>query len=228
MTTRRINNRTKTRKHRRQHGGVEFTPSIYDCPLRQKGKKAAVSTCAKEFAESNDFFVVKTADDGNCFFDTLSKFGGRSGYPALNKPHLELRYEIVSGLLDNINNVAPFFVTNNENANIANEIQKFGEPNLWDNDVGDIMTQYAATIFKVNISIFDIKNSQPRDVINKYYFTPKNINSNIDVHMLRIHDSHYQLLWPKNAPILSPKSKGKAKAKASVNNLTKSMGKISL
>lgn len=208
-----MRNLRKTRKR----GGFEFS-KVFDCPLLKSGKKVAQSTCIKQFTLANDFLVVRTLDDGNCFYDTLSKFGQRTGLPALNKSHLALRRELVSSLLDNISDVAPYFVSNtNNNAvltenEIRDQITELGKPNRWNSNGGDIVIQYAAQVFNVTINIYDVKDAFPRDVINRLVFHPLAGVSDKEVNMLRTNDSHYQLLWPGSGPAAAVLPRGKKTA----------------
>lgn len=199
---------------RKYSGGFEFS-KIYDCPILKSGKKAAPSTCVKEFVSANNFKLIKTADDGNCFYDTLSKFGQKTKFSPLNKSHLELRKIVVFGLLNDIDEIAPYFVTNNNNNNqnmnsIEKQILKLAKPNVWNSNAGDIVIQYASKVFRVNINIFDVKNDYPNDIINKIHFNSSNNTLNT-VNMLRINDSHFMLLLPSdlNNNILISKNKNK-------------------
>ena len=226
-----MRNLRKTRKR----GGFEFS-KVYDCPLLKSGKKASKTTCIKEFTAANDFLVVRTLDDGNCFYDTLSKFGKRTGFPALNKSHLVLRRELVDALLDNISEVAPYFVSNNNSNNVLTEdeirdqITELGRPNRWNSNGGDIVIQYAAHVFNVTINIYDVKDAFPRDVINRLVFHPLVGGVGTEVNMLRTNDSHYQLLWPGSGPVGAVLPHGKKtatsiKRKLSLNTTKKNKNK---
>lgn len=190
----RYNRKTKKR------GGFEFS-KVYDCPILKSGKKAAKSTCIKEFVGANHFTVIKTVDDGNCFYDTLSKFGEKTNFASLNKSHLELRRRVVHRLLEDIDEVSPYFVTNNGSPlnknSLEKEIRELGKPNIWNSNGGDIVIQYASSVFGITITIFDVKNNYPHDTINRIIFTPSTNNSNrmMNVNMLRVNDSHFMLLW---------------------------------
>lgn len=198
------------RKTRKQ-GGFEFS-KVFDCPILKSGKKSAISTCATQFIDANDLLIVKTADDGNCFYDTLSKFGQRTGMNTLNKSHLELRKVVVESLLHNIDEIAPYFVSNNGNEmtmyEIEDEIKYLGKPNKWNSNGGDIVIQYASQVFNITINIYDIKDEGLRDVINRLIFIPPTI-SNAEINMLRTNDNHYQLLWPKTGPMAAVLPRGK-------------------
>jgi hypothetical protein len=196
-------------------GGFNFE-KVYTCPRTKTGKKSAESTCYKAFADKNNFKIVITADDGNCFYDTLSKFGQRTLVPLLNKPHIDIRKFVVEELLENSEEVAPYFVNNNGNVlsseEVKTEIKKLARPNVWNSNGGDIVIQYAAKALGVNIHIYDVHEQHPDNVINKLSFDSP-VESDVTVSMLRIHNSHYMLLWPENhnaaAGILNTAPKGK-------------------
>jgi hypothetical protein len=184
----------KTRKQFRntiKHGGFEMY-KVYDCPVLKSGKSSATSTCARKFAEDNRFIIIKTVDDGNCFYDTLSKFGEKKNIDRVNRSHLVLRKELVDKLLTNKNNVAPYILYNTP-AQLVSIIKELGRNGIWDNDTSDIVSQYASKVFNIILNIFDVKGG----VINKITMRPLSENkSTVEVNMLRINDSHYQLLWP--------------------------------
>jgi hypothetical protein len=218
-----MRNFRKTRKR----GGFEFS-RVFECPILKSGKKAAASTCAKKFTDMNDLLIVKTLDDGNCFYDTLSKYGKRTGLNSLNVSHLELRKAVVESLLNNINDIAPYFVSNTGNEmtiyNIEDEIKELGKPNRWNSNGGDIVIQYASQVFNITINIYDVKDEEPYDVINRLVFTPVGV-SRAEVNMLRTNDSHYQLLWPRTGPMAAVLPRGKksvtSKKKTLKNNKNK-------
>jgi len=201
--------------------------------VRGGKKKAAKSTCIKEFTNSNKFTIIKTADDGNCFYDTLSKFGQMNAFATLNKPHLVLRQAVVKKLLEDIDEISPYFVNNSGNpltrGRIEEEIRELGKPNVWDSNGGDIVIQYAASVFNITISIFDVKDSDPRDVINRIVFSPTEGAELVNVNMLRVNDSHYMLLLPTEGPesgilprgkktVMSRRKTNKNKTKSTKNN----------
>jgi hypothetical protein len=64
------NNYRKTKKR----GGFNFE-QIKVCPKTPTGKKMAQMSCAQKYAIDNGLIIVKTADDGNCFYDTLYIYG---------------------------------------------------------------------------------------------------------------------------------------------------------
>lgn len=171
-----MRNFRKTRKR----GGFNYTDNIYNCGVNitKKGeiKKVPVEKCAKNFADENDFLIVKTADDGNCFYDTLSKYGSRTGNPKTNKTHMELRQEIVGSILkpEKLNEIAPFLVEDRtvspeKNAievNPVEELKKFLKEYEWAGWMGDVIPQIAAEVLGVNITIYDVIDNMNDVILN--------------------------------------------------------------
>ena len=99
-----MRNLRKTRKK----GGFEYISNIYTCGtklVRGKPVKVETTECIKKFTELNNFMLVEVADDGNCFYDTLSKYGKRTGNPILNRSNMELRTQIINTMIENRNEV---------------------------------------------------------------------------------------------------------------------------
>ena len=70
-----VHNRMRNLRKTRKRGGLRYTANIYTCGnklVRGKPGKVPVSECIRNFASANNFMIVETADDGNCFYDTLS------------------------------------------------------------------------------------------------------------------------------------------------------------
>jgi hypothetical protein len=211
----------------RKRGGFEYTPNIYNCGTKTvKGKQVKIQTtdCIKNFLELNDFILIEVADDGNCFYDTLSKYGSRSGNPVLNKPHMELRKKIINTMIDNRNDYRPFFaadiINNNDNdndndndksLNIEGELRRFLESGQWAGWLGDIVPQIAANILGVNIVIYDLLINEPTNQIDRIIFSGGANGVVTTVNMLRTNGSHFRLLWPKDAPILPKAARHKPK-----------------
>lgn len=191
---------------------------IYTC----KAKK--YDTCADEFSKNQNFDIIETIDDGNCFFDTLSKAGDRHQIPSLSFTHKQLREQLVQYMLTHIDEIIPYFImNNNNNSNYSNSnynnyksnnnnkdpihrIQKLQEDGVWDNNDGDIISQVAADAFQINMNIYDVKKQKSKFFINKIQFYKNKYTPIVDI--LRINDGHYELLIHKSK---SPKSKSPTK-----------------
>jgi hypothetical protein len=214
------NNFRKTIKR----GGFNFE-QISVCPKTPTGKKMAVKSCAKKFADDNNFIIVKTVDDGNCFYDTLSIYGKRKGIDIINKHHLEIRKFVTDEMLRNLSDLQPFFVDENGNfltkKEVIAEIKILGKDGVWDRNGGDIVIQYAAKALNITIEVYDVHEQDPDNIINKLSFTVT--DSDIIVKMLRVDDSHYQLLWPENEPQL-PKGRRRITVKKNESHIEESIG----
>jgi len=161
-------------------------------------KTKSYEGCAKEFATAEHFQIVETIDDGNCFFDTLSKAGDR-GIVSLQHHHKELRRQLVQYMLAHADEIIPYLSLNN-NRSPYERILALEEDGVWDNDDGDMISQIAGDVFLININLFDIKElARPkRYIVNKMPFHRYPGSPTVDI--LRIHDGHYELLvqLPRN------------------------------
>ena len=176
---------------------------VHTCKARK------YESCAVEFAEHHGFEIIETHDDGNCFFDTLSKAGDLYNVPTLSFTHQNLRAQLVEYMMNHVDEIAPFFSANNgNNSNNSNDpvtrILQLGEDGNWDNNDGDMVSQVAADAFKININIYDVKKQKGRFSINKIQIH-KGAYHTVDI--LRINDGHYQLLLSNSPKSKSPKSK---------------------
>jgi len=191
-------------------------------------KAKEYDTCAKEFAKSSKFVIISTLDDGNCFFDTLSKAASYYDVPRLAHTHHELRAQLVEHMLFNMDEVMSFFVmnnngnnnfnSNNNNGNGNNEnnyktpeerIISLGEDGVWDNKDGDTISQIASQAFNVNINLYDVKKQTIKKkksvIVNKIRLHIENPTHEINI--LRINDGHYELLVPNKANNANRKSR---------------------
>ena len=186
---------------------------VHTCKARK------YESCAVEFATHHGFEIIETRDDGNCFFDTLSKAGDLYNVPTLSFTHQNLRAQLVEYMMNHVDEIAPFFSANNgnnsnnsRNNSFGNHgsndpvtrILQLGEDGNWDNNDGDMVSQVAADAFKININIYDVKKQKGRFSINKIQIH-KGAYHTVDI--LRINDGHYQLLLSNSPKSKSPKSK---------------------
>ncbi len=212
-----MRNLRKTRKR----GGFNYIENFYECgtKITARGtiKKVTKIQCYKNFAKEYNFTIVETADDGNCFYDTLSKYGARTNISKLKKSHMELRKEIIGSLIDpeKLEKYSPFFVENKiispENeaieVNVVNELTKFLKPYQWAGWMGDIIPQIAAELLQINIEVYDVldtnnNNDDTPNSISKIIFAGGG-NGLPTVSMLRTNGNHFRLLWPKDIKIVS-------------------------
>lgn len=148
--------------------------------------------------------------------------------------------------MNNINNNAP-------NANVQKmtkylqELESLREDGVWNSDTADLVSQFAARALNLKIKIYDIKHPvasrkillrreisgkqiyQNRPAENRkiicYTFEPEMNNGTVN--MLRVSDSHYELLYPKDAPVARPKSKRATIKKSPKNIINNTVNKIS-
>ena len=185
-----------------KRGGLQYTANVYNC-----GTKVKVTECIRNFAAANNFTVVQTLDDGNCFYDTLSKYGNRSENVRLNKGHMDLRREIIGTMIANKAEYAPYFVKdetvspegNAIEVNVDKELHKFLRSGQWVGWMGDVIPQVAADILGVNIVIYDVR---PSNVIDRITIHPVAGAAATTVNMLRTNGSHFRLLWPAAAAVI--------------------------
>lgn len=201
---------------------AQMMEQIHQCaPTKVKDKYRA---CAREFSLANQFTIISTIDDGNCFFDTLSKAGAHHHIASLQFNHIELRAQLVQYMLEHLDELLPFFISNNNNNDRSPEerIIALGEDGEWDNDDGDAISQIAGDAFRININLFDIKEDVIKRkrtyVVNKMVFANYPGSPTIDI--LRIDDGHYEFLQPAVAAAApaaaaaqgnSPKTKKRSK-----------------
>ena len=180
--------------------------------------------------------IIKTIDDGDCFFDTLASYGWAYHYEPLERPHQELRQTLVDYMEAHREEVAPYILVNeNKGETVGSMIESLREDGVWNNDMGDLLSQIAATAFRVNIFIYDVDPPEVRRIRANQKAYPGD-----PVHMLRINDGHYQLLLPQeDAPHVigsyasaHKKSKSKksnmSKTSKNVNNLSHTLSKIAI
>ncbi len=151
------------------------------------------AACSNNVAKQLGMRIIKTIDDGDCFFDTLATYGWAYHYEALERPHQELRQALVDYMEKNMGEVAPYVIVNeNEGETIDSVIHSLREDMVWDNDMGDLLSQIAAKAFQVNIYIYNVDPPEVRRLRANQKVYPGD-----PVHMLRINDGHYQLLLPQ-------------------------------
>lgn len=213
---------------------AQMMEQIHQCaPTKVKDKYRA---CAREFSQANQFTIISTIDDGNCFFDTLSKAGAYHHIASLQFNHTELRAQLVQYMLEHLDELLPFFISNNNNNERSPEerILALGKDGEWDNDDGDAISQIAGDAFRININLFDIKEDVVKRkrtyVVNKMVFANYPGSPTIDI--LRINDGHYEFLQPAAAAAAaappqnnSPNTKKRSKTPSPKKNSPKTKKK---
>lgn len=215
-----------------QYGGVDVATEL-TCP------KLSNAQCIKKLLDTQGFIRIKTPPDGNCFYHTLTKFLQLSQNSTLPIDyHMTIRNMVIDHMEQNIDNIIPYFIQNSNNT-ISNQLDVLRKNGVWNSEVGDIIIQYSAKALNMCIKIYDVQEpikehkkllvklnneniyniipAQPRRIIS-YKMNP-DINLGITIHMLRIDDGHFELLYPKNAGVMPP-SKYKKTIKNKKNNKT--------
>lgn len=217
-----MRNYRKTRKH----GGLQFVPGVYSC-----APGSDVEDCAQEFATSQGFTIIETADDGNCFYDSLAKYGQRTGNPATNKSHLALRREVVQYMLNNQAQYEIYLLDDvpsppdppapasakaaaaaaaaaakakaaHQRA-ITARLRGYLQPYTWAGGLGDVFPQVAAQILNLNITIYDVEANGNINMIAMGPGAGGIPSPGVPVvNLIRTNGNHFRLLWP--APPAGP------------------------
>ena len=203
-------------------------------------KNKTHEACSNNVAKQLHMRIIKTIDDGDCFFDTLATYGWAYHYEPLERPHQQLRQILVDYMEENMGEVAPYVIANeNKGETIESMIESLREDMVWNNDMGDLLSQIAAKAFRVNIYIYNVDPPEIRRLRANQSVYP-----GPPLHMLRIHDGHYQLLLPQedalhvigsyaSAHKKANKSKMANKSKTlkhskNMNNLSHALSKVTL
>jgi hypothetical protein len=175
---------------------------VWTCPLTRTGKRSAHSTCAKEFAKEMGFQLIETSDDGNCFFYTLAKFAKRSGYAPLLLEENErrnaqaLRQRLVDHMEANLALYAPFLANNNQES-IHEQVNELRQNGTWALEAGDLVPMAGANAFGIHINMYNILDQGDRDVVQLVPLRSQEPSS-VYVSIMRVHEGHFQLLWPRS------------------------------
>ena len=165
--------------------------SMYNATYVCKNKTH--KACSNNVAKQLGMRIIETIDDGDCFFDTLATYGWAYHYPPLERPHQELRQMIVDHMLENMHLYYDSIIANeNKGETVESMIESLREDMVWDNDMGDLLSQIAAEAFHVNIFLYDVDPPEIRRLRANQKDHP-----GPPIHMLRIDDGHYQLLLPQ-------------------------------
>ena len=208
-----MRNLRKTRKR----GGLQFVPGVYSC-----APGTDVEDCAQEFAASQGFQIIDTADNGNCFYDSLAKYGARTGNPATSKSHLALRREVVQYMLNNQALYEAYLLDDVPSppdppagpvtakaaaaaakAKVAHQqaitarLRGYLQPYTWAGGLGDVFPQVAAQILNLNITIYDVEANGNINMIAMGPGAGGVPSPGVPVvNLIRTNGNHFRLLWP--------------------------------
>jgi hypothetical protein len=149
--------------------------------------------CSEKLAPQIGMRIIKTAEDGNCFFDTLATYGWAYHYQPLARSHHELRQIMVDYILDHLDDYSPYIIVK-KGKTMKTTIEWLRKDKTYADDMGDLLSQIAADIFKVNIYIYDVDPP----IIRRLRANQKPYPEPRPLHMLRI-GQHYKLLLPQEA-----------------------------
>jgi len=187
---------------------------VWMCPLTKTGKKSkardAHAKCAQQFANENHFELIHTADNGDCFFNTLTKFALLTYYRPLlqsNNTNYNAKYEmdghpndrllrqiLVDHIEENLHSYIDFI--NNTNDSVENQLRSLRQKGVWDADIGDLVLPAGANAFRININLYNIEENRDRkDIVKLTKYVP-NEPSDVYVNIMRINEGHFELLLP--------------------------------
>ena len=159
--------------------------AIYHCP-----SKKTYDSCSKVLAKELHMRIIKTAEDGNCFFDTLATYGWAYQHAPLEYSHHELRQIMVDYIFDHLEDYHESIVVKN-GEDLFSTIEWLRGDGNYEEDMGDLVSQIAADAFDVNIYIYNVEPPTIRRLRANQIDHPGG-----PIHMLRI-GRHYKLLLPQ-------------------------------
>jgi len=188
----------------------------YECGTKvSRGKisKVSFTECINNFMKFKGYINVKTSEKGDCFYDSLSKFGKRTGNPKINKTSAEIRNIIIGDMIKIMSNpktknqISDVIIPDDEDAlpfttnqQKIEQLKEYLDPYKWFGRTGDIIPQKAAEILGINITIYDLHEDKNSYFFNRLQYFGTYIDDT-PVIMLRIHGNHYRLLWPRDKSI---------------------------
>jgi len=150
--------------------------------------------------------IIKTDEKGNCFYDSLSKFGSITRNNILHKTQLELRHIIVNAIIamaesNGKNSVLLTHLFPGSKLKYETKIKKLNEylkADKWYGTIGDVIPQLSAQILNININIYDLLSVDPCEI---YMHSFNGYNTTTTVNLIRTGSdrfnlNHYRLLMP--------------------------------
>jgi hypothetical protein len=169
--------------------------ATYECDLddddNEDEYEDEYDECSEKFAPQIGMRIIKTAEDGNCFFDTLATYGWAYQHPLLAHSHHELRQIMVDYIFDHLDDYSPYIIVK-KGKTMKSTIEWLRKDKTYADDMGDLLSQIAADTFKVNIYIYDVDPPE----IRRLRANQINYPETPPLHMLRI-GQHYKLLLPQ-------------------------------
>ena len=169
--------------------------ATYECDLddddNEDEYEDEYDECSEKFAPQIGMRIIKTAEDGNCFFDTLATYGWAYQHAPLEYSHHELRQIMVDYIFDHLDDYSPYIIVK-KGKTMKSTIEWLRKDKTYADDMGDLLSQIAADAFKVNIYIYDVDPPE----IRRLRANQINYPETPPLHMLRI-GQHYKLLLPQ-------------------------------
>ena len=169
--------------------------ATYECDLddddNEDEYEDEYDECSEKFAPQIGMRIIKTAEDGNCFFDTLATYGWAYQHAPLEYSHHELRQIMVDYIFDHLDDYSPYIIVK-KGKTMKSTIEWLRKDKTYADDMGDLLSQIAADTFKVNIYIYDVDPPE----IRRLRANQINYPETPPLHMLRI-GQHYKLLLPQ-------------------------------
>jgi hypothetical protein len=160
--------------------------AIYHCP-----SKKTTTSCSNVLAKELDMRIIKTSEDGNCFFDTLATYGWAYHILSLERSPYELRQIMVDYIFNHLEDYHESIIVEN-GEDLFSTIEWLREDGNYAEDMGDLVSQIAADTFKVNIYIYNVEPP----IIRRLRANQKPYSGD-PIHMLRVGE-HYKLLLPQD------------------------------
>lgn len=160
--------------------------AIYHCP-----SKKTTTACSEVLAKELDMRIIKTSEDGNCFFDTLATYGWAYQLQSLARSPYELRQIMVDYIFNHLEDYHESIIVEN-GEDLFSTIEWLREDGNYAEDMGDLVSQIAADTFKVNIYIYNVEPPTIRRLRANQRPYPGD-----PIHMLRVGE-HYKLLLPQD------------------------------
>jgi hypothetical protein len=145
------------------------------------GKKITTMKGAENYLEDNNFMILENPGGGNCLFYTLSAFGAVTGYSRLNKPHYELRRDLVDYMEMNKKKL---YLQGLRKMHL-NRLRKTKKYNC---KAGDVAPEFLNLAFKINVNLYNFKK---KFMLNHYEYP----TSKLTINILR-DGEHFRLLIP--------------------------------
>lgn len=189
---------------------------------KKKSKRSAATEADLESEITKLGFVhLPVPSDGNCFYHSILSHFRMARVPGLEDETIaSLRRQNVDYMLDHIHDIIPFVIEKNSNivngevneerklARVRNDIEKMRADGAWASEIGDMISMNIAKNLHIKLIIHDWKWAEGR--FDTIVIDPADYGNvaplggaggnhanaiRTTVHLLRINDGHYELLY---------------------------------